>query len=45
MLDQLLRHHTIRMQQGGIPLTNLNPSDMKALIAYIRSMPSNSNEQ
>lgn len=44
-LDQLLRHHTIRMQQGGMPLTNLNPSDMKALIAYIRSMPANSNEQ
>ena len=38
-LEQLLRHHSIRMQQGGMPLTNLNSSDMKALIAYIRSMP------
>ncbi len=40
-LEQLLRHHTIRMQQGGMPLTNLSPSDMKALIAFIRSIPTN----
>ena len=39
LLENLLRHHTTRMQQGGMPLTNLNPPDMKALIAYIRSMP------
>jgi len=38
-LEQLLRHHSVRMQQGGMPLTNLNPPDMKALIAFIRSMP------
>ena len=38
-LENLLRHHTTRMQQGGMPLTNLNPPDMKALVAYIRSMP------
>ena len=38
-LENLLRHHTIRMQEGGMPLTNLNAADMKALIAYIRSMP------
>jgi ubiquinol-cytochrome c reductase cytochrome b subunit len=39
VLENLLRHHTTRMQEGGMPLTNLNPPDMKALIAYIRSMP------
>ena len=39
VLENLLRHHTIRMQQGGMPLTNMNYMDMKALIAYIRSMP------
>ena len=39
VLENLLRHHTIRMQQGGMPLTNMNPPDMKALVAYIRSMP------
>ncbi len=43
VLENLLRHHTIRMQEGGMPLTNLDPPDMKALIAYIRSMPSSSN--
>ena len=40
VLENLLRHHSTRMQQGGMPLTNLNPPDMKALVAYIRSMPS-----
>ncbi len=40
VLEDLLRHHTIRMQEGGMPLTNLKPQNMKALIAYIRSMPS-----
>ncbi|MFP5206632.1 MAG: c-type cytochrome, partial [Acidobacteriota bacterium] len=44
-LENLLRHHTSRMQQGGMPLTNLNPPDMKALIAFIRSMPANPNAQ
>jgi mono/diheme cytochrome c family protein len=39
VLENLLRHHTSRMQKGGMPLTNLNPPDMKALVAYIRSMP------
>jgi ubiquinol-cytochrome c reductase cytochrome b subunit len=43
VLENLLRHHTSRMQQGGMPLTNLNPPDMKALIAYIRSMPAEPN--
>ena len=44
-LEQLLRHHTIRMQEGGMPLTNLNPADMKALIAFIRSMPATASPQ
>ena len=39
VLENLLRHHTIRMQRGGMPLTNLNAPDMQALVAYIRSMP------
>ncbi len=43
VLENLLRHHSRRMQQGGMPLTNLNASDMKALVAYIRSMPSQPN--
>jgi mono/diheme cytochrome c family protein len=43
VLENLLRHHTRRMQQGGMPLTNLNAPDMKALVAYIRSMPSQPN--
>ena len=38
-LEDLLRHHSLRMQQGGMPLTNLPPAEMKALVAYIRSMP------
>jgi mono/diheme cytochrome c family protein len=44
-IENLLRHYTTRMQQGGMPLTNLNPQDMKALVAYIRSMPASSNAQ
>ncbi|MGA8044466.1 MAG: cytochrome b N-terminal domain-containing protein [Terracidiphilus sp.] len=43
VLENLLRHHSKRMQQGGMPLTNLSAPDMKALIAYIRSMPSQPN--
>ena len=44
-LENLLRHHTTRMQQGGMPLTNMNPSDMKALITFIRAMPSTAGAQ
>ncbi|MHB1840439.1 MAG: c-type cytochrome [Acidobacteriaceae bacterium] len=43
VLENLLRHHTIRMQQGGMPLTNMNPPDMKALVAFIRSLPATAN--
>jgi mono/diheme cytochrome c family protein len=40
VLENLLRHHSIRMQQGGMPLTNMKTEDRHALVAYIRSMPS-----
>ena len=39
VLENLLRHHSIQMQEGGMPLTNMNPPDMKALVAFIRSLP------
>jgi mono/diheme cytochrome c family protein len=39
VLEDLLRHHSIQMQKGGMPLTNMNPSDMKAIVAFIRAMP------
>ncbi len=38
-LEDLLRHHSKRMQQGGMPLTNMNAQDMKAIVAFIRSLP------
>ncbi|HVA64480.1 MAG TPA: cytochrome b N-terminal domain-containing protein [Terriglobales bacterium] len=40
-LENLLRHHSTQMQRGGMPLTNLNPRDMRDIIAFIRSLPSN----
>ena len=39
VLENLLRHHSSRMQNGGMPLTNLHAQDMNALVAFIRSMP------
>ena len=45
VLENLLRHHSIQMQEGGMPLTNMKAHDMKALVAYIRSMPSSGNEE
>jgi mono/diheme cytochrome c family protein len=45
MLENLLRHHSKRMQNGGMPLTNLNAQDMKSIVAYIRSMPAPANTQ
>ena len=39
MIANLLRHHSKPMQQGGMPLTNFNPRDMQAIVAYIRSLP------
>ena len=44
-LESLLRHHTTRMQQGGMPLTNMNATDMKALVTFIRAMPPTSGGQ
>jgi mono/diheme cytochrome c family protein len=37
-IESLLRHHTARMQQGGMPPTNFKTEDMKAIVAYIRSL-------
>jgi ubiquinol-cytochrome c reductase cytochrome b subunit len=39
-LENLLRHHSLRMQEGGMPTTNMKKSDLQALVAFIRSMPS-----
>jgi ubiquinol-cytochrome c reductase cytochrome b subunit len=39
VLQDLLKHHSIQMQKGGMPLTNMNPPDMSAVVAYIRSLP------
>lgn len=41
-LEDLLRHHSKSMQNGGMPLTNLNTRDMNAIVAYIRSLPNTS---
>jgi ubiquinol-cytochrome c reductase cytochrome b subunit len=41
VLEDLLRHHSIQMQKGGMPLTNMNAQDMKSIVAFIRSMPAN----
>jgi ubiquinol-cytochrome c reductase cytochrome b subunit len=41
VLEDLLRHHSIQMQKGGMPLTNMNAQDMKAIVAFIRSLPAN----
>ncbi|MCU1312589.1 MAG: Cytochrome b/b6 domain protein [Acidobacteriaceae bacterium] len=38
-LENLLRHHSTQMKNGNMPPTNMNASDMKALIAFVRSMP------
>jgi len=45
VLEDLLRHHSIQMQKGGMPLTNMNAQDMKSLVAYVRSMPKAPNAQ
>ena len=39
VLEDLLRHHSIQMQNGGMPLTNMNSLDMKSIVAYVRSIP------
>jgi ubiquinol-cytochrome c reductase cytochrome b subunit len=45
VLENLLKHHSIQMQNGGMPLTNINTRDRKALVAYIRSMPAPGDEK
>jgi ubiquinol-cytochrome c reductase cytochrome b subunit len=44
-LENLLRHHSVRMQKGGMPLTNMSDRDTTALVAYIRSMPAEGGDQ
>ncbi len=39
-LNDLLQHHSPRMQKGGMPLTNFSRGDRGALISFIRSLPS-----
>ncbi|HET9088302.1 MAG TPA: cytochrome b N-terminal domain-containing protein [Acidobacteriaceae bacterium] len=45
VLENLLRHHSIQMQEGGMPLTNMNAQNMKAIVAYIRSLPTPSDSR
>jgi len=40
VLDNLLQHHSTQMKNGNMPPTNMSPSTRKAIVAYIRSMPS-----
>jgi ubiquinol-cytochrome c reductase cytochrome b subunit len=40
VLDNLLQHHSTQMKNGNLPPTNMSPSTRKAIVAYIRSMPS-----
>jgi mono/diheme cytochrome c family protein len=40
VLDNLLQHHSTQMKNGNMPPTNMSPASRKAIVAYIRSMPS-----
>ena len=40
VLDNLLQHHSTQMKNGNMPPTNMSASNRKAVVAYIRSMPS-----
>ena len=40
VLDNLLQHHSTQMKNGNMPPTNMSSSTRKAIVAYIRSMPS-----
>jgi ubiquinol-cytochrome c reductase cytochrome b subunit len=40
VLDNLLQHHSTQMKEGNMPPTNMNAATRKAIVAYIRSMPS-----
>jgi ubiquinol-cytochrome c reductase cytochrome b subunit len=37
-IENLLRHHSMQMKKGGMPLTNFSEQDMKAIVAYIRTL-------
>lgn len=37
-LTKLLRHHNASMQNGGMPLTNMDARDLQAVVAYIRTL-------
>lgn len=45
VLENLLKHHSVQMQNGGMPLTNMNTRDRRALVAFIRSMPASGSSQ
>ncbi len=38
-LENLMRHHSIQMQNGNMPQTNMSAKDLKALTTFIRTMP------
>ncbi len=40
VLDNLLQHHSTQMKNGNMPPTNMSVANRKAIVAYIRSMPS-----
>ena len=43
MLENLLRHHSLQMQRGGMPATHMSPQDMAHLVTYLRTLPSLAN--
>lgn len=45
VLDNLLQHHSTQMKNGNMPPTNMNPASRKAIVAYIRSMPSSPDDK
>ena len=45
VLENLLMHHSVQMKSGGMPLTNMNTRDRKALVAFIRSLPASGPSQ
>jgi hypothetical protein len=45
VLENLLMHLSVRMQNGGMPLTNMNTRERRALVAFIRSLPASGSSQ
>lgn len=39
-IEALLRHHSARMEKGGMPPTHFNERELKAIVAFIHSLPS-----